>query len=44
MILIKICIIKGDFTQKKFELKPKYEVAKDIINEIKTIVALRKFR
>jgi len=35
----KISIIKKDFTQKKFKLKPKHEVAKDIINEIKTIIA-----
>jgi len=35
----KICIIKKNFTQKRFELKSKHEVAEDIINEIKTHVA-----
>jgi phosphopantothenoylcysteine decarboxylase / phosphopantothenate---cysteine ligase len=35
----KISIIKKDFAQKRFPLKEKKEVARDIINEIKTLIA-----
>ena len=37
----KISIIKNDFTQKDFPLKPKSEVANDIVTEIETLI-LRK--
>jgi phosphopantothenoylcysteine decarboxylase/phosphopantothenate--cysteine ligase len=35
----KISIIKNDFTQKNFPLKPKSEVANDIVSEIKTFLS-----
>ena len=35
----KISIIKNDFTQKDFPLKPKTEVAKDIVYEIEMLLS-----
>src|SRR5204862_5836114 len=39
----KITIIKSDFTQKDFPLKPKSEVANDIVAEIENLLPQKSF-